>query len=71
MMVMANPSLYRTFVSYETRKPVLYIRLQKVIYGCLKSALLFYKNLVGGLEAYGFKIKPYEPCVVNKMIGRK
>ena len=27
MMVMADPSLYRPFVSYETGKPVLYVRL--------------------------------------------
>ena len=58
MMVMANPELYRTFVSYETGNPVLYVRLQKSLYGCLKSALLFYEKLVGDLEEYGFKINP-------------
>ena len=41
MMVMADPALYQPFVSYETGKPVLYVRLQKALYGCLKSALLF------------------------------
>ena len=49
MMVADNPALYRPFVSYETGKGVLYARLKKVLYGCLKSALLFYKNLVGCL----------------------
>ena len=58
MMVMANPKLYQPFVSYEIGKPVLYVRLQKALYGCLKSALLFYEKLVGDLEAYGFKINP-------------
>ena len=71
MMVMADPSLYRPFMSYETGKPVLYVRLQKALYSCLKSALLFYKKLVADLEAYGFKINPYNPCVANKMIGGK
>ena len=51
MMVIADPALYRPFVSYETGKPVLYVRLQKALYGCLKSTLLFYKKLVGDLEA--------------------
>ena len=37
----------------------------------LKSALLFYKKLAGDLEAYGFRINIYDPCVANKMIGRK
>ena len=41
MMVMADPALYWPFVSYETGKLVLYVRLQKALYGCLKSALLF------------------------------
>ena len=71
MMVMADLALYRPFVSYETGKPVLYVRLQKALYGCLKSALLFYEKEVGNLEAYGFKINPYDPCVANKMICGK
>ena len=32
---------------------------------------MFYKNLVGDLETYGFRINPYDPCVANKMIGGK
>ena len=71
MMVEADPALYRTFVSYETGKPVLYVRLQKALYGCLKRAMLFYEKLVGDLEAYGFRINPYDPCVANKIIGGK
>ena len=35
IMVMADPALYRPFVSYETGKPVLYIRLKKALYGYL------------------------------------
>ena len=71
LMVAANTALYRTFVSYETVQAVLYIRLKEALYGCLKSALLFYEKLVGGLEAYGFRINPYDPCVANKMVGEK
>ena len=69
MMVAANPALYRPFVSYDTVKVVLYVRLQKALYGCLKITLLFYEKLVGDLEAYGFRINPYDPCVANKMVG--
>ena len=54
MMVVADPALYCPFVSYETGKAVLYVRLQKALYGYLKSALLFYDKLVVYLEAYGF-----------------
>ena len=58
-------------MSYETGEPVLYVQLQKALYGCIKSALLFYENIVGDLEAYGFRINPYDPCVANKMVGGK
>ena len=71
MMVMADLALYQRFVSYETGKPVLYVRLQKELYDCLKGALLFYEKLVGDLESYGFKINPYDSCMANKMIGGK
>ena len=58
-------------MSYETVKPVLYVRLQKALHGCLKIALLFYDNLVRDLEAYGFSINTYDLCVANNMIGGK
>ena len=71
LMVAVNPSLYQTFVSYVTGLAVMYIWLQKELYSCLKSALLLYEKLVGYLEAYGFKINPYGPCVSNNMLDRK
>ena len=71
MIVAADPALYRTFVSYETGKVVLYVWIRKALYGCLKSALLFYEKPVRDLEAYGFRINPYDPCVSKKMIGGK
>ena len=71
LMVAANPALYRPFMSYDTGQAVLYIQLQKSLYGCLKSALLFYEKLVEDMEAYGFRINPYDPCVANKMLGGK
>ena len=50
---------------------VLYIRMQKALYGCLKSGLLLYKKLLGDLEAYGFRINKYDSCVAIKMVGGK
>ena len=26
---------------------------------------------MGDIEAYGFSVNPYNPCVVNRMVGRK
>ena len=56
-MVATDKALYLPFVSYETEQAVLYVHLQKDLYGCLKSTLLFFEKLVGDLEAYGFRIK--------------
>ena len=55
-VVSAKPVLYQPFLSYTTGQAVLYFLTQKSLYGCLKSALLFYEKLVGYLEAYKFKI---------------
>ena len=41
IMVASNQSLYWLFVSYETGKAVLYVRLQKELYGCLKKRTVF------------------------------
>ncbi len=48
---------------------ILYVKMQKAIYGHLRSALLFYKKLVSNLESTGFKVKPYNPCVANKTVN--
>jgi hypothetical protein len=51
--------------------PILYVKLQKALYGCLRSALLFYLKLVEDLESDGFKINPYDPCVAHKGVNNK
>ena len=35
----------------------------------LKSTLLLYLNLVGNLTRAGFKINPYDPCVMKNIVG--
>jgi hypothetical protein len=66
--VKTDPKLYRKYVVLEKGRQVLYLRLQKVLYGMMKSALLFYRKLVGELREMGFKLNPYGPCVTNKMV---
>ena len=70
LMVKTNPTLYRPFVNQDkSGRPILYVRLQKALYGLLKSALLCYKQLVSDLTSIGFTINPYDPCVANKMVN--
>ena len=66
LMMEADPTLYRPFMSYATGQTVLYVLLQSSLCYYLKSVLLFYEKLVGDLEAYGFNINLCDPCVANK-----
>jgi hypothetical protein len=45
--------------------------MQKALYGLLRSALLFFRKLVGDLENNGFVLNPYDPCVANEVINGK
>ena len=46
--------------------PILYVKLQKVLYGLMRASLLFYRKLRKELEDYRFKVNPYDPCMANK-----
>jgi Reverse transcriptase (RNA-dependent DNA polymerase) len=61
--------LYVPFVSIENGKQVLYLQLKKALYGCVKSALLWYELFTGTLQDMGFVLNPYDACVANKIIN--
>ena len=64
LMVRVDPGLYRKYVTTsDNGVPMLYVRLDKALYGQLQAALQFYKTLRADLEERGFEVNPYEPCV--------
>ena len=70
LLVQLERTMYRIYVTVGSNgEPILYVRLIKALYGLLRSALLFYKNLRGDLEEMGFEVNPYDPCVANTMIN--
>jgi hypothetical protein len=72
LLVKVAPKLYRKFVTTNNKgKSVLYVQLEKAVYGMMKSALLFYRKLVADFISLGFEINPYDPCVANKTINGK
>ena len=72
LMVKVDPTLYRKFITTTSNgKSLLYVKIHKALYGLLRRALLFYHKLVKDLEAEGFTINPYDPCVSNKLINGK
>ena len=71
LMVNIAPQIYRHHVIYEKVRLVLYINLNKAIYGCPISALMLYERLVAYMRDKGFELNPYETCTANKIIGFK
>ena len=70
LVVNVDPKIYRKFVSTDSKEhTILYVEMQKSLYGILKSALLFYQKLVGYRKRSGFKINPYDPFVMKKLWG--
>ena len=71
LMVIISPSIYKKHATIDWVQQVLYVSLQKALYGCLRSALLFYEKLVKELNYQVFVINPYDPCVANCTINVK
>ena len=68
LLVCTNPEKYGTFVIMENGKPVIYVRLNKALYGTVQASMLFWKDLKKEPKKWGFKINPYDECVVNMEI---
>ena len=69
LMCEVNP-VYREYMSKDGKgRPVLYLRLARALYGCVKSAMLWYKLFTGTLQKLGFKLNPYDSCVANANIA--
>ena len=72
LMEAVSPSTYREYVTVGRKgKKMLYVSLNKALYGLLRSALLFYRKLKKELIDYGLHITPYDPCVANMHVGGK
>ena len=55
-MVQANPEKYAPYVhTTKNGKKLLYVELIKALYGCIQSAMLWWKLLTSTLEEQGFK----------------
>ena len=61
LMVQVDPQIYQKYVIYDkNNQALLYVKLSKAIYGLFKSAHLFCKKFVNGLQNYK------TPFVINK-----
>ena len=62
---------YKKYVVHVNGKKVLYLRVLRALYGCLESAMLWYKLYSETLQKMGFILNPYDGCVANKVINGK
>ena len=62
---------YIQHIQYEKGKKVLYVKVIRAIYGCIVSALQWYKLFSNTLQKLGFTLNPYDKCIANKMINGK
>ena len=62
-----DPTL-QEFIAEENGHKILYVQLDKALYGCVQSALLWYEMYSTTLQDMGFKINPYDQCVANTNI---
>ena len=67
MLVDVNDK-YREHLVRENGKTVLYVKVIRAIYGCIESALQWYKLFSETLSDLGFKLNPYDKCVANKIV---
>ena len=66
-LVQTNPTKYKDFVhTTKSGKKILYVQLIKALYGCIQSAMLWWKLLTSTLIDEGFKVNPYDQCIANR-----
>ena len=68
-LLSVDPEKYGPFVHVgRDGKKRIYVELLKALYGCIRSALLWFNHLSGSLKQIGFTPNAYNPCVMNKVI---
>jgi hypothetical protein len=47
----------------------LLVQCQNALYGTMVASQLYYHKFTKSLTSVGFKINPYDPCIVNKTVN--
>ena len=69
-LVIIAPEAYKDYVNqHQNGRKSLYVTLDKAMFGALRAALIFWKNLVALLIKLGFELNLYDPCVANKLVN--
>ena len=68
MLVKIDLELYNRYAVMEQYQLVIYVALNKSLYGTLRASLLFWRKLAAKLIEWGYKTNTYNWCVSNKMV---
>ena len=68
LLAKIDPETYQQYVYNNQGQSTIYMKLKKALYGTLKAAIIFWKNLSKSLKGYGFTINPYDWCVANVIV---
>jgi hypothetical protein len=71
MLLELSYETYASYVVFEGRSKVLYVAMEKALYGMLQSSLPYYKKFRKDIESIGFVVNPYDPCVANRTVKGK
>ena len=72
LLLEIDRKLYAPFVVHDNKgKKILYVVMDKALYGMIQSSLLYYNKFVKDITKIGFKLNPYDPCVANRMVNGK
>ena len=69
ILVEISPETYKEYVVYERNKKVLYVRMNKALYGMMIASVLYYKKFRKDIESIGYEVNPYDNCVANKVVN--
>ena len=69
LLIEMNPARYTEYLHIQHGKPVIYVLLEKALYGTLQAALLFWKDFSNTIQELGFVLNPYDRCVANLPIN--
>ena len=70
LITFIDPDLYHKYIVDDSnRKPILYVKLPKALYGYIRTSLIFYEKLTQEQKSMGFILNPYDPCLANKMVN--
>ena len=67
-LLQVNPKYEAYVKELKNGMRIIYLELIKAMYGCLKSARLFWDNLSNFLGKLGFTQNSYDLCVADKVI---